>query len=202
MSPRSAPRRLRPVWVLLSIALLAGCVNAPPESRRTDGDAIRFVGRSGVATAHGIFRRWRVVEAEVDRNDVSASFATVEIEVASLDTGFPRRDAHLRDPDFFDTARWPTARVRVSQVRARADASTPQRYDARFEIQIRDRRLSLPGGFAVTSERPLVVEGDLVLDRTAFGVGGPDRWWNPLSPRNEVPVHFRITLDPRRLSPR
>src|SRR5919205_4283847 len=32
----------------------------------------------------------------------------VEIDVASLDTGVPDRDAHLRAADFFDAERYPT----------------------------------------------------------------------------------------------
>lgn len=185
-------RRLLPLLILC----LAACVNAPPESRLANRDAIRFVGRSGIATANGIFHRWRVLEARVDRDDPSASFALIEIDVASLDTDFPRRDDHLRDPDFFDVERWPTARVRVEGVRPSPAGSEPPRYRAHFDVAIRDRRLSLPGEFAVVSERPLVVEGGLVLDRVAFGIGAPDCWWNPLSPRNEVPVRFRVTLAP------
>jgi polyisoprenoid-binding protein YceI len=188
-----------PLALLLSFAAAGAlaCVNAPPPARTPHGDAIRFEARSGIARAHGIFHDWRIVDAHVDRSDPGASWVEIEVDVASVDTAFARRDEHLRAPDFFDARRWPGARIRVSEVRALPESEEPPRYAARFEITLRDTRESLPGSFTLESETPLVVAGELVLDRTVFGVGEPDVWWNPMSPHNDVTVRFRATLDPQ-----
>ena len=46
---------------------------------------------------------------------------TAEIAVDSLDTGNEQRDAHLKSPDFFDVARFPTATFTSTSVRADGD---------------------------------------------------------------------------------
>jgi polyisoprenoid-binding protein YceI len=40
----------------------------------------------------------------------------VEIDAASIDTGMPDRDAHLRGPDFFDAATYPKIRFRSKRL--------------------------------------------------------------------------------------
>jgi polyisoprenoid-binding protein YceI len=50
--------------------------------------------------------------------DPARSHVEAEIEVGSLETGDPQRDAHLRSADFFDAERFPTMTFRSSQVEA------------------------------------------------------------------------------------
>jgi polyisoprenoid-binding protein YceI len=57
----------------------------------------------------------------VDENDLRTAKVDITIDVASIDTRQEQRDAHLRSPDFFDAARFPTARF-VSR-RIEGDAS-------------------------------------------------------------------------------
>ena len=185
---------IRFATLLALLLVLPGCVTPPPETLNPRGDFIRFVAKNAIATANGVFHDWRVVDAHIDRSDIGASFVEIEIEIASIDTGIERRDDHLRDPDFLEVERWPKASIRVSDVRPEGEPDD-RRFTARFEITIRDRRESLDGAFALVSDRPLVVEGEIEIDRVAFGVGKADSWWNPVSPRNEVPVHFRVTLE-------
>ncbi len=59
-----------------------------------------------IATVRGGFREY-AVEAEIDEADVTRSRAVVRIEAASIDTGNPDRDAHLRSADFFDVEAHP-----------------------------------------------------------------------------------------------
>jgi polyisoprenoid-binding protein YceI len=44
---------------------------------------------------------------EIDPNDPARNQVSAEIDVASLDTGEPKRDLHLQQPEFFDAARHP-----------------------------------------------------------------------------------------------
>jgi polyisoprenoid-binding protein YceI len=53
-------------------------------------------------------------------NSVDPSKSTVEvtIEAASINTGEPQRDEHLRSPDFFDVAKYPTLTFRSKRIQA------------------------------------------------------------------------------------
>jgi polyisoprenoid-binding protein YceI len=48
--------------------------------------------------------------------DVTKSTVTVTIDVSTVDTGEPRRDAHLKTDTFFDVAKFPTATFTSSSV--------------------------------------------------------------------------------------
>jgi polyisoprenoid-binding protein YceI len=69
-----------------------------------------------VANVHGVFEQlagsicYDPARPEVTR-------AEVTIEAASIHTRDPRRDAHLRDPDFLDVARYPELTFRSSTAR-------------------------------------------------------------------------------------
>jgi polyisoprenoid-binding protein YceI len=45
---------------------------------------------------------------EIDDRDITKSRVSVTIDTASIDTRVQKRDDHLRSPDFFDVAKYPT----------------------------------------------------------------------------------------------
>jgi len=59
-----------------------------------------------VATVRGGFKVY-AGEVHLDEAQPENSWAKVEIDVASIDTGNADRDAHLRTPDFFDIENHP-----------------------------------------------------------------------------------------------
>jgi len=91
----------------------------------------------------------------MDDGDITRSVVDVTIEAASLDTGVPDRDTHLRSPDFFDVERFPTLRFRSKRIEKLADS----RYRVVGDLTIRD----------VTREVPLDVE---------YGGQAKDPWGN------------------------
>jgi polyisoprenoid-binding protein YceI len=60
-----------------------------------------------VASVRGQFKAYSG-EVHLDEENPENSWAKVEIDVASVDTGNADRDAHLRTPDFFDIEKFPT----------------------------------------------------------------------------------------------
>jgi polyisoprenoid-binding protein YceI len=62
------------------------------------------------------------------------SSVEVAIVAASIDSGDPQRDSHLRSPEFLDVERHPELRFRSTRVRSVAD----DRWEVTGELTIRD----------------------------------------------------------------
>ncbi len=184
-------RRIGLGIALLPVVLPISPAPAEPDWVVPAGSRIEFVGTNLFSTAEGVFHRWRIVEASVQPSRPSESFVEVEVDVASLDTGIERRDDHLRTDDFFDVARFPTARVRVHEVRA----ANEKVYRARFDIRIRDVEKSFESEFELVRASPPTVAGQLTLKRTDFGIGSAPSRWNPMSVDDEVLVRFDAVLE-------
>jgi len=60
----------------------------------------------GLSSVRGKFTDFKV-EIIYDDKDVTKSSVTAVIKAASIDTGIERRDAHLRNADFFDVEKHP-----------------------------------------------------------------------------------------------
>lgn len=59
------------------------------------------------AKVRGAFTKWSA-DLTLDPNAIAHSSVNVTIESASIDTGEPQRDGHLKSPDFLDVAKYPT----------------------------------------------------------------------------------------------
>jgi polyisoprenoid-binding protein YceI len=59
-----------------------------------------------VSKVHGFFTKWNG-SLEFDEKNPASSHAEVQIDVASVDTREPQRDAHLKSGDFFEVEKHP-----------------------------------------------------------------------------------------------
>lgn len=66
--------------------------------------SIRHMGLSNV---HGRFGGVNGT-INIDPADFTKSSVNATVDVTTVDTGVPQRDGHLKSPDFFDTAKFPT----------------------------------------------------------------------------------------------
>jgi polyisoprenoid-binding protein YceI len=73
-----------------------------------------------VSTVRGQFRK---VTGRVwlDEAQLTRSRIDVGIDAASLETGEPKRDAHLRSADFFDVEKYPTLTFQSTRIEAKGD---------------------------------------------------------------------------------
>ena len=127
--------------------------------------------------------------------NVAAPSVDVVIDVAGIDTREPKRDEHLRSPDFFDVGRFPTITFKASRV----DGDTRGAFRLTGDLTVRDvtREVVLDvenqgegsdpwggfrAGFSATGK----------LDRRDFGLG-----WNQLLEAGGFLVgdEIKITID-------
>ncbi len=97
-----------------------------------------------VSNVTGTFGKVKGI-AEIDDREITALRVEVTLDASSIDTGHAKRDEHLRGPDFFDVAKYPTLMF-VSRKISRIDANKIQ---VTGELTIRD----------VTKEVTVDVEG-------------------------------------------
>ena len=73
-----------------------------------------------VSTVRGQFRK---VTGRVwlDEGQLTRSRIEVEIDATSLETGEPKRDAHLRSADFFDVEKYPKLNFRSTRIEGRGE---------------------------------------------------------------------------------
>jgi polyisoprenoid-binding protein YceI len=199
------------LWGLVGFVAAAGLINgrlaaqdaAPAEAEAGEAAAeessppgeIRFVGKNRIATAKSVFHEWKIASLELNRENLAESTIEIEVDVASLDTGIARRDEHLRTPDFFDVEKFPTAKIRVYDVRPdeTGEAGT---HRAKLDLTIRDVTQTREIDFLVLDEETMKVSGEITILRTDFGVGEAHKSLNPMSVEDEVMVSFEATLDP------
>jgi polyisoprenoid-binding protein YceI len=70
----------------------------------TVGFSVPILG--GLSQVKGKFTDYSIT-LNHDEKDVTKSSVSVTIKATSVDTGIERRDAHLRNPDFFDVEKYP-----------------------------------------------------------------------------------------------
>ncbi|HEY0079922.1 MAG TPA: YceI family protein [Pyrinomonadaceae bacterium] len=107
----------------LVITLALVIVAAPVESAVTKyeidtahsniGFSVPILG--GLSHVRGKFNEF-TASVVYDDADISKSSVTATIKAASIDTGIERRDAHLRNADFFDVEKYPEITFQSTRV--------------------------------------------------------------------------------------
>ena len=144
-----------------------------------------------VATAKG---RFTTLEGTLQLDEANPANASVvaSIDVASIDTGEPKRDGHLRSDDFFNVEQYPRATFRSTRVeqvddeRAKVygeltirDVTKPVVFDVEFEGQGTDAYGNQRAGFTATT----------AIDRLDYGIK-----WNPALETGGFVVSNRVKL--------
>ncbi|AYG80227.1 Protein YceI [Streptomyces hundungensis] len=146
----SAP--VAPVAVDPALAALSGTYTIDPAH-----SSIGFVVRHAMVTnVRGSFAEHEGT-LTLDGANPAASSASIDVKIASVDTGIADRDGHLRSGDFFDAEQYPLMSFRST----RAEALGGDKYRMIGDLTIKD----------VT--RPLAI--DLEFNGTATDVYGNQR---------------------------
>lgn len=104
--------------VLSSAAALAQAVPYAIDPAHSEVDF--SIKHMAISTVHGRFSIKGGTVMYDAANPLKSSVEAV-IDVKSVSTGQPQRDGHLNSPDFFDTAKYPTAEFKSSSVKKVGD---------------------------------------------------------------------------------
>ncbi len=145
-----------------------------------------------VSKVRGRFPRWSG-SLEFDEADPANSKVSVEIDASSVDTHEPKRDDHLRSPDFLDAAKYPhitfagtkIERISEGELKVHGDltihgTTKPVVLDVEYAGRTKD-----PWG----GER-IGFSAHTVIDRKEFGLT-----WNVLLEAGGLTVGDKITID-------
>jgi len=146
-----------------------------------------------VSTVKGRFEKVKGT-VELDEKDVTKSTVEVTIDLGSVNTNEPKRDVHLKSPDFFDVAKFPSATFKSTKVQKAG----------KNKLKVTGE-LSLHG---VTKPVVLEVEGPTDAFKTPFGTtvrgvhatGKIDRkdfeiGWNKVLDNGGVVVGNEVSLE-------
>ena len=82
---------------------------------------IKFsVNRGGWTRIAGWFEKFDG-SINFDQKNVTTSSVEANIQASSINTGFARRDAHLRSPDFFNSKEFPTIKFKSTSIKQTSD---------------------------------------------------------------------------------
>lgn len=107
----------------VALAVGAGAMSAQTKDWKIDpahSEADFSIKHMSISTVHGSFRGVSGV-VKFDPADVAKSGVEATIEVSSVDTGVTPRDNHLKSPDFFDVAKFPTMTFKSTSVKKAGD---------------------------------------------------------------------------------
>jgi len=127
----------------------------------------------------------------VTTEDVLSSSVTAEIDLASIETGAPQRDAHLRSPDFFDTENHPLMTYRSTGLRVSGES-----YVLEGELTLKGITKSVPLTLEANGFGPDAYGGIRAgftaageINRQDFGVS-----WNAAMETGGVVVADKVTI--------
>jgi polyisoprenoid-binding protein YceI len=112
----------------------------------------------------------------VDRANLEKSSVEATIDVASVSTANEKRDAHLKSPDFFDTAKFGTATFKSKSWKKTGEDSYDVTGDLTLhgvtkEIVLKTKLLAFGPG--MQGAQLSGWEATTTLNKTDFGVNGP-----------------------------
>ncbi|MDB4962430.1 MAG: YceI family protein [Myxococcales bacterium] len=115
------------------------------------------------------FEKFAVTKATFDPKNVEGGTATIELDLASLNSASEKRDAHLKSESYINLSKYTTATIDIGNVKKKDGAT----YTADAKVKFRDIEKTYPVTFEVvgSTEDSIRVKGEHEFPRADFKVG-------------------------------
>jgi polyisoprenoid-binding protein YceI len=150
-----------------------------------------------MTTVRGRFKNVRASASADEANPRETARVDVEIETASVDTGSPDRDAHLRGADFFDAERYPTITFRSKRIEGGGKGEEGDRFRLVGDLTMRDSTMEVAldcvfegRGVDPWGNDRLGFSGSTEIDRREWGLK-----WNQAIETGGVLVANRVKVE-------
>lgn len=112
---------------------------------------------------------FRVTKAAFDPAQVEGGTATVELDLASIASGSPKRDNHLKTADYLDVDKFAVATIDIANVKK----TSADHYTADAKVSIHGVEQTLPVTFEVLETLPdgIRIRGEHEFSRHDFQIG-------------------------------
>ena len=186
--------RITRIIVIAAVAVLMGTSARALDTYKVDPahSTIGFsIDHLVINTVHGRFRQFDGSLAVDPDNGNALKQANATIQATSIDTDISKRDDHLRSPDFFDVAKFPTITFESTEVKKDGNQ---QVLVGKFTMHGVTKEVSLP----VTVKGPikdpwgnmrLGLEVNTKLDRKEYGLA-----WNKVIEAGGLMVGEEVTI--------
>lgn len=182
--------RTRRLAALLAIPMLAAArpLDGTPHVIDKAHSEINFVADSRLLSAHGFFGKWDA-DVSLDAANYTNSTVALTIDAASINTRVDMRDNHLKGPDFFDVAKYPTITFKSTAVKQ----LSPTKLEITGDLTVKNvtKRVVVPASVVFYEKGAGRFRGALTILRKDFGVSY-DPAVNPIE--NEVQVQWDMSL--------
>jgi polyisoprenoid-binding protein YceI len=183
---------MKPMVLALTLAAVLPWSAHALEYRQilADQSAIAFSYQQMGVTMNGKFSRF-AAQLSFDPDRPESAKATIDIDLAGIDTGSADSDQEVAGKPWLNTAAFPTARFTTSRIKALGD----NRYEAAGQLTLKGKtqEIAIPATFT-TQGKTGVFNGRFTLRRSDFAVG-EGAWAAFDVVANEVQVQFRITAN-------
>lgn len=115
------------------------------------------------------FASWKVIAASFDPANLEGGTAEIEVDPASLSSGVPKRDTHLKSPDYLDVTAFAKATVKIANVKKAGDKAYTA--DATVSIHGIEKTWSLPFEVVSSTADSVQVKFTQPFSRLDFKIG-------------------------------
>jgi polyisoprenoid-binding protein YceI len=184
--------------ILLSSLLAAASVPAMAAAEKYDIDPghsqILFTwNHLGFSNPSGTFEKIGG-EFQLDTADLTKSSITVILPLASLHTGVPKLDEHLKTPEFFDASKYPEIRFKSTKV----EKSGAEGLKVTGDLSIHGitKPVTLNAKINKIGDNPMMktksagFDADVTLKRSDFGVS-----YGVPNVSDDIKVHITLSAD-------